>query len=371
MDVERIREPVVMNHNDHKGHDDSRVLCVLRVLGGSAILRCAVLVAVILPVVFAQPSDIRVTKVRDQFFMLTGAGGNVAALLFAEGITLVDSGRLDMSDKLLATLRTLSAQPVRYIINTSPDPDHTGGNEKIGTTGGQITGGNVAGQVADAGEGAEIIAHENVLERMTAPNVKPPLPIRMTPGTTYHVEHLKLSTFYHGDGIELFSAPAAHTDGDTMVYFRKNDVLVTGDVFNTTAYPAIDVDRGGGINGEIDALNHIIDIAFPDFRLEGGTLIVPGHGRLCDSADVAYYRDMVTIIRDRVQDQIKKGMTLEQVKASRPTREYDGLYAPSGSVYTAERFVESIYKSLSKNKAPAAAVKPPTAAPRAAPAGRK
>ena len=208
----------------------------------------------------------------------------------------------------------------------------------------------MAGQVADAGEGAEIIAHENVLERMTAPAVKPPLPIRMTPGTTYHMEHLKLSTFYHGDGIELFSAPAAHTDGDTMVYFRKNDVLVTGDVFNTTSYPVIDVERGGGINGEIDALNHILDIAFPDFRLEGGTLIVPGHGRLCDSADVAYYRDMVTIIRDRVQDQIKKGMTLEQVKASKPTREYDGLYATSGSAYTADMFVEAIYKSLTQEQ---------------------
>jgi cyclase len=322
-------------------------------------------------VLFAQQSDIRVTKVREHLFMLTGAGGNVAALVFPEGITLVDSGRIEMSDKLLATLRTLSARPVRYIINTSADPDHTGGNEKIGTTGGQITGGNVAGQIADAGDGAEIIAHENVLERMTSPDVKPPIPVRMTPGTTYHMEHLKLSTVYHGDGIELFSAPIAHTDGDTMVYFRKNDVLVTGDVFNTTTYPVIDVERGGGINGEIDALNHILDIAFPDFRLEGGTLIVPGHGRLCDSADVAYYRDMVTIIRDRVQDQIKKGMTLEQVKASKPTKEYDGLYASNGSSYTADMFVESIYKSLSMKRPQDTGLKAPIAAPKAAPAKKK
>jgi glyoxylase-like metal-dependent hydrolase (beta-lactamase superfamily II) len=319
----------------------------------------------------AQQSDIRVTKVRDHFFMLTGAGGNVAALVFPEGITLVDSGRIEMSDKLLAALRTLSTQPVRYIINTSVDPDHTGGNVKIGTTGGQITGGNVAGQIADAGEGAEIIAHENVLERMTAPNVTPPLPIRMTPGTTYHEGHLKLSTFYHGDGMELFFAPLAHTDGDTMVYFRKNDVLVTGDVFNTTSYPVIDVERGGSINGEIDALNHILDIAFPDFRLEGGTLIVPGHGRLCDSADVAYYRDMVTIIRDRVQDQVKKGLTLDQVKASKPTREYDGLYAGSGSAYTADMFVESIYKSLTMKQGQAAGPKAAGPAPKPAPVKKK
>jgi len=327
------------------------------------------------PVLSAQQSDsrgtdIQVTKVREHLFMLTGAGGNVAALVFPEGITLVDSGRVEMSDKLLATLRTLSKQPVRYIINTSPDPDHTGGNEKIGTTGGQITGGNVAGQIADAGEGAEIIAHENVLQRMTAPDVKPPLPIRMTPGTTYHQNHLKLSTFYHGDGLELFAA-AAHTDGDTLVYFRKNDVLVTGDVFNTTTYPVIDVARGGSIDGEIEALNHILDIAFPDFRLEGGTLIVPGHGRLCDSADVAYYRDMVTIIRDRVQDQLKKGRTLEQVKSSKPTKEYDGLYTGTGSPYTADMFVESIYKSLTMKQAQGASPKAPSPAPKTLPAKKK
>jgi cyclase len=299
-------------------------------------------------------SDIRVTKVREHFYMLTGAGGNVAALVFNEGITLVDTGRTDSSEKLLAAIRSFSPRPIRYIINTSADPDHTGGNEKIGGAGGQITGGNVAGQIADAAEGAEIIAHENVLERMTAPSVKPPIPVRMTPGTTYHVDHLKLSTFYHGDGIELFAAPAAHTDGDTMVYFRRNDVLVTGDVFNMTSYPVIDVARGGSINGEIDALNHILDIAFPEFRLEGGTLIVPGHGRLCDSADVAYYRDMVTIIRDRVQDMLKKSMTVDQVKASKPTRDYDGLYG-SNTAWTPDMFVDAVYKSLAATTKPVVA----------------
>jgi glyoxylase-like metal-dependent hydrolase (beta-lactamase superfamily II) len=320
--------------------------------------------------VAAQQAEIRVTKVRDRFFMITGAGGNVAVLTFPEGMTLVDSGQLERSDKLIAALRTLSTQPIRYIINTSADPDHTGGNEKIGTTGHQITGGNVAGQVADAAEGAEIIAHENVLERMTAASIKPPLPVRMTPGTTYHEAHLKLSTVYHGDGIELFAVPAAHTDGDSLVYFRKNDVLATGDVFNTTMYPVVDVEHGGSIHGEIDALNRILDIAFPDFRLEGGTLIIPGHGRLCDSADVAYYRDMVTIIRDRVKDQVQKGMTLEQVKASKPTRDYDGLYATDR--YTADMFVEAVYRSLAKEAASKRAVgQAPAATPRGASSGKR
>lgn len=304
------------------------------------------------------PAGLRITKVRDHFFLLTGGGGNVGMLVFNDGITLVDSGRADRSDALLAAIRTISPLPIRYIINTSVDPDHTGGNEKLGAAGGQITGGNVAGQIADAAEGAEIIAHENVLERMTRPDVKPPTPVRMTPGTTYHVEHLKLSTFYHGDGIELFAAPAAHTDGDTMVYFRHNDVLMTGDVFAFNSYPVVDVSRGGGINGEIEALNHIIDLAFPDFRLEGGTLIIPGHGRLCDSADVAYYRDMVTIVRDRVQDMVRKGMTVEQVKAAKPTRDYDGLYAPPGAPWTADMFVDSVFKSLTMAKAPRTPVAP-------------
>jgi cyclase len=306
----------------------------------------------------APPNEIRITNVREHFFMLTGAGGNVAALVFPEGITLVDTGHAAASDRLLAAMRSLSPRPIRYIINTAVDPDHTGGNAALGSAGGQITGGNVAGQVADAADGAEIIAHENVLERMTAPTVQPPVPVRMTPGTTYHVEHLKLSTFYHGDGIELFSAPAAHTDGDTMVYFRRNDVLVTGDVFTINQYPVIDVARGGSINGEIDALNHILDIAFPDFRLEGGTLIVPGHGRLCDSADVAYYRDMVTIVRDRVQALLKQGMTAQQIRAARPTAEYDGLYATAA--YTADMFVDAVSQSLSttvKSAAPAAAAR--------------
>ncbi len=141
--------------------------------------------------------------------------------------------------------------------------------------------------------------------------------------------------------------PAAHTDGDSVVYFRHNDILATGDVFTTTGYPMIDLQRGGGINGVVDALNRILDIAFPDFRLEGGTLVIPGHGRICDSADVAYYRDMVTIVRDRVQDMVKKGLTLEQVKAAKPTRDYDPRYGSSSGPWTTDMFVEAVYKSLS------------------------
>jgi len=287
-----------------------------------------------------QSGAIRVLKVRNNVSMVQTPGGNITVLAFPEGVTLVDSGSTETADQVLATIRTLSKQPIRYIINTTFDSGHVGGNDKLGSIGTQITGGNVAGQVGT--DGAEIISHENVLERMSARTNKPAYPARAMPQTTYHIDSIKLSTLYHGDGIQMYHVPHAHTDGDSLVYFRHNDVIATGDVFTTTGYPAIDLERGGSINGVIEALNKILDIAFPEFRLEGGTLIVPGHGRVCDSADVAYYRDLVTIIRDRVQDMKKKGMTLDQVKTQRPTRDYDPRYG------SGDQFVEAVYKSLPK-----------------------
>jgi glyoxylase-like metal-dependent hydrolase (beta-lactamase superfamily II) len=135
-----------------------------------------------------------------------------------------------------------------------------------------------------------------------------------------------------------------------MVWFRQSDVISTGDIFVTTGYPVVDLERGGNIQGVIEGLNRILDLAIPVFRMEGGTLVIPGHGRLCDSADVAYYRDMVTIIRDRVQDMIKKGMTLAQVKAAKPTSDYDPRYGSTTGSWTTDMFVEVVYKSLSQKK---------------------
>jgi len=304
-------------------------------------LCAAIAVACAAASVVAQGTDIRILKVRGNVSMLQTPGGNVTVLTFPEGITLVDSGPADAADQVLAAIRSIGPQPIRYIINTSVDPGHSGGNDKLGSLGAQITGGNVAGQVGT--DGAEIIAHENVLDRMSAKGARP-VPARAMPQTTYHIDSIKLSTLYHGDGIQVFHVPAAHTDGDSLVYFRHNDVIATGDVFMTTTFPVIDLERGGSVNGVIDGLNRILDLAFPDFRLEGGTLIVPGHGRVSDSADVAYYRDMVTIVRDRVQDMIKKGMTLDQVKAARPTRDYDPRYG------SPDAFVEAAFKSLSRKR---------------------
>ena len=142
----------------------------------------------------------------------------------------------------------------------------------------------------------------------------------------------------------LLHQPAAHTDGDSLVFFRGSDVISTGDIFVTTSYPVIDLDRGGSIQGVIDSLNRIIDLTVPAALQEGGTLVVPGHGRICDEADVVEYRDMVTIIRDRIADMLKRGMTLDQVKAARPTEDYDPRYGSSSA------FVEAVYRSLSNHR---------------------
>jgi glyoxylase-like metal-dependent hydrolase (beta-lactamase superfamily II) len=127
-------------------------------------------------------------------------------------------------------------------------------------------------------------------------------------------------------------------------------VISTGDIYSTVSYPVIDVARGGSIDGVVDSLNSILDLAFSEFRTEGGTIIVPGHGRLSDSADVAYYRDMVTVIRDRIQDMVQKGFTLEQVRAARPTKDYDPRYGATTGAWTTNMFIEAVYRSLKERK---------------------
>ena len=145
--------------------------------------------------------------------------------------------------------------------------------------------------------------------------------------------------------------PAAHTDGDSIVFFRRSDVVATGEIFSTTGYPVIDLDRGGSIQGIVDALNvRIVEVTVSGPEQEDGTMIIPGHGRLCDQADLVVYQEMVTIIRDRIQDMIKKGMTLDQVKAAKPTRDYDSLYGATTGPWTTEMFVEAAYKSLATRK---------------------
>ena len=303
-----------------------------------------------------QPTPVEIVPVRGHIYMLAGAGGNITLSVGSDGVLTVDSGLAQNADRVLAAINQLSQQldiqgqplksfpppkPIRFIINTHVHADHTGGNEVLGKAGKTFTGGNVSGDIADAAEGAAIMAHENVLNRMSAPTgSQATSPQSAWPTETYFKDQMKLSHFFNGEGVRLVHMPKAHTDGDSLVYFRESDVLSTGDIFTTTGYPFIDLERGGSIQGEIDALNYILDLVIPEFRTEGGTLIVPGHGRIADTADVAYYRDMVTIVRDRIQTYIKKGMTLDQVKAAKPTQDWDPRYG------SGDRFVESVFRSL-------------------------
>jgi glyoxylase-like metal-dependent hydrolase (beta-lactamase superfamily II) len=226
------------------------------------------------------------------------------------------------------------------VINTTGDLDHTGGNPRIAQAGRTLTGGNVSRGVGGSGEGAEIWAHETVLGWMTETKVDE----NAWPTGTYYTPKYKMNGFFNGEGIELIHVPAGHSDGDTIVYFRYSDVISAGDILSTVSYPNIDVARGGTVQGLLDGLNKILDVAIPQFRAQGGTYIIPGHGRLCDYGDVANYRNMVAKIRDRIQDHINNGMTLQQTRAAKPTLDYDGRYG------SPDAFIEAVYQSLSASK---------------------
>lgn len=317
----------------------------------SAVLSIAALVAML---AYAQRNaenaELHLLPVQGNIYMLVGAGGNITLSIGKDGILLVDTGLAPLSDKVLAAIRTLSDKPIRYIINTHVHADHTGGNEKIAKAGSTIAGGNVVGDIGSSAQnGATVIGHQAILDRMSAPTgSQPAMPSAAWPTDTYNGEEKEL--FFNGEAIQMFHEPAAHTDGDTIVFFRRSDVVSTGDLFVTTSYPIVDLDRGGNIQGLVKALNHILEITIPAEKQEAGTYVIPGHGRLCDEADVVEFRDMATIIRDRIQDMVQKGMTLEQVKAAKPTRDYDPRYGAEKGFWTTDKFVEAVYKSLSPKK---------------------
>jgi len=319
---------------------------------------------------------LHVLPVRGNVFMLVGAGANITVSVGREGVLLVDAGAAATADAVVGAISQLAREvtaapttvkpcagfgcagvmypsllatiaspapprPIQYIINTSADPDHVGGNAVIARAGTTFGGGPGLGAFAFVKESAMVYAHERVLERMTDAKIAS----AGLPTESYPTE---LKQYFNGEGVHLLHQPAAHSDGDTIVHFRGSDVISTGDLLSTVSYPTFDVARGGSINGVIDGLNRLLDLVIAEYQTEGGTLLIPGHGRVCDAADLATYRDAITIIRDRVQDMIKRGLTVAQVKAARPTKDYDPRY--DVPTWTSDQFVEAVYRSLSQNK---------------------
>jgi cyclase len=294
----------------------------------------------------AAPAGIQTWKIQGNVYLLAGDGANILVQTGDQGVLLVDSGHGELSANMLAAVRSLSQRPVRWILNTGSDADHVGGNEAVaGAYGSSSKIALVNTPFASAVNTVEIVARDAVLNRMSAPEgTQPAYKTEAWPTETY--AGARDEVFFNGEAIEMLPAPAAHTDGDSLVFFRRSDVIATGDLFDTDRYPVIDLAKGGTLQGIIDGLNHILELAIPAYSEEGGTMIVPGHGRICDEIDLVEYRDMLTIIRDRIRAMIRKGMTLDQIKAARPTLDYDPLYGATEGSWTTDMFVEAAWRSL-------------------------
>jgi glyoxylase-like metal-dependent hydrolase (beta-lactamase superfamily II) len=295
------------------------------------------------PAPAAGAQAVRVLPVQRSVYMLAGPEGNVALQVGADGVLLVDTQTAALAPQVIAAVRTLTDEPIHTIIDTHVHPDHTGGNDALVKLRGQ-----------GATQPVRIIAHEAVLRRMTAAAASANAPLgglRVNAVVTLPVTRAyftpSMDFFLNGEAVVIYHAPAAHTDGDSIVHFRGSDVLAVGDLFRPDEYPFIDTQNGGSVEGLVAALNRILDLAVPAKYQEGGTYIIPGHGRLCDEAEVVEYRDMVTIVRDRVRDLIGKGMTLDQVKTARPSRDYDSEYGGAGNA-APDTFVEAVFRSLKR-----------------------
>jgi glyoxylase-like metal-dependent hydrolase (beta-lactamase superfamily II) len=295
--------------------------------------------------------SLEVLQVRPSFFVIAGAGANIGVQVGEDGLVVVDAGTAAGAPDVVAAIKRISPRPIRYVIDTGPDADHVGGNETLATAGEKLFGGSLLGggtpnAASNAAErAAPILSAEGVLRHMAKS------PAGGWPTEVFH--YSRKAMYLNGEAIEVVRQPAAHTDSDVFAFFRASDVVLAGDVLDTRQFPVIDVERGGSIQGEIAALNRLAELAVasvPVVTREAGTIVVPGHGRLCDQYDIVEYRDMVTIIRDRVRDLMKAGRSLADVKAAQPAKGYMGRYGNAGGEWTTDRFIDAVYRSLAKEK---------------------
>src|SRR6185436_17023141 len=307
----------------------------------------AICATLILQAVTPSSGSLEVLEVRPSFYVIAGPGGNGANIgvqVGEDGLVLVDAGSTASAPDVLAAIKRISPRPIRYVIDTGPDADHVGGNELLATAGeklfaGGLPGGGQPNAASLAERVAPIVAAEGALRHLAKS------PAGLWPTEVFH--YARKAMYLNGEAIEMLRQPAAHTDSDLFVFFRRSDVVFAGDVLDTRQFPVIDVDRGGSSQGELAALNRLAEIAVPSVPVvsrEAGTIVVPGHGHLCDQYDVVEYRDMLTIIRDNVRDLMKTGRSLAEVKAAQPAKGYVGRYG------NPDRFVEAVYRSLAKDK---------------------
>lgn len=352
------------------------LVVVMAGLGAAGVLAPA-------PVTYARQAapELHVVPIRGNVFVIVGGGSNVTVSAGVDGLLLVDAGPADLADRMLETVLEIGhrvagapapmttcvgpscypagslgpfdafgwrspaynaviaspkpLKPIRWIIETTLHADHHGATPALAAAGTTYNGGE-AGRLVGERTPATVIGHEFLLKRMTEMDY----PDGAWPTETYYIPTYKMSQFINGEGIQMYHAPAANTDADTFVHFRYSDVISAGDLFTPGRYPMIDVDHGGTVQGVIDGLDQIIAIAFPEYRHQGGTMIVPGHGRLGDTADVAIYRNMITVVRDRIGHLRTQGMSLQQVKAERPTLDFDGIYG------SPDAFIDAVYRTL-------------------------
>jgi len=276
--------------------------------------------------------EVKAVHVQGNVHMIVGAGANIAVQAGEDGVLVVDTGNAGSSDKVLAAIKQIApGKEIRWVVNTGMSPDHTGGNESVSKAGRTVNG-NIAA----------IVSHENTAARM----VKAGVADSARPFNTYFEPSRDFP--FNGEPIMLFHDDATADDTGTVVMFRRSDVIATGDLFRTEGYPVIDLANGGSIDGTIAGLNRLLDLTVPSKMLEeGGTYVIPGHGRISDEHDVAMYRDMLVIIRDRIKNMVQKKMTLEQVKAAHPTLDYDGRYGADTGPWTTAMFIEAVYREMS------------------------